>query len=145
MNRVEHQKLNQPTAELSFCRVFGVQLGLLQTQALISTNQQTIIQVLNSACVCRTPSWTPKAQPKDSTAVVSLRFWCSTRNTRKKNSLETRRNLQTSFRRFWLHFFWTAPCPHVILHLNNTKTQRKKANYTYFQTSVDKHTLKIRY
>ena len=31
-NRVEHQKLNQTTAELSFGWVFGVQLGLRQTQ-----------------------------------------------------------------------------------------------------------------
>ena len=34
-NRVEHQKLNQTTAELPFGRVFRVQLGLRQTQALI--------------------------------------------------------------------------------------------------------------
>ena len=32
VNRVEHQKLNQTTAELSFGWVFGVQLGLRQTQ-----------------------------------------------------------------------------------------------------------------
>ena len=33
----------------------------------------------SSACVCRRPSWTPKTQPNDSSAVVWLSFWCSTR------------------------------------------------------------------
>ena len=47
MNRVEHQKLNQTTAELPFGWVFGVQLGLRQIQALINTNHQTIIQQLD--------------------------------------------------------------------------------------------------
>ena len=36
-NRVEHQKLNQVTAELPPGWVFGVQLGLRQTHALINT------------------------------------------------------------------------------------------------------------
>ena len=36
-NRVEHQKLNQEAAELPPGWVFGVQLGLRQTQALIKT------------------------------------------------------------------------------------------------------------
>ena len=36
-NRVEHQKLNQVAAELPPGWVFGVQLGLRQTQALIKT------------------------------------------------------------------------------------------------------------
>ena len=81
-NRVEHQKLNQTTAELSFGWVFGVQLGLRQTQALIKTKtirrrrvpRGILLQssnsaggtlllfialVLISACVCRRPSWTP--------------------------------------------------------------------------------------
>ena len=40
--------------------------------------------VLISYCVCRWPSWTPKTQPNDSSAVVWLSFWCSTRFTRKK-------------------------------------------------------------
>ena len=40
--------------------------------------------VLISYCVCRRPSWTPKTQPNDSSAVVWLSFWCSTRFTRKK-------------------------------------------------------------
>ena len=44
VNRVEHQKLNQTTAELSFGWVFGVQLGLRQTQALISTNYIIVIK-----------------------------------------------------------------------------------------------------
>ena len=35
-------KFNQTTAELSFGWVFGVQLGLRQLQALISTNHQTM-------------------------------------------------------------------------------------------------------
>ena len=67
VNRAEHQKLNQTTAELSFGWVFGVQLGLRQTQALIETT------------TIRISSWTPKTQPKDSSAVVWLSFWCSTR------------------------------------------------------------------
>ena len=107
-NRVEHQKLNQTTAELSFGWVFGVQLGLRQTQELIKmrtirrgkvppaillfscklllkSNKAVgtflflIVLVLISACVCRRPSWTPKTQPNDSSAVVWLSFWCSTR------------------------------------------------------------------
>ena len=107
-NRVEHQKLNQTTAELSFGWVFGVQLGLRQTQALIKTTTirrrrvpgatlllisnlllssnvaggtllLPIVLVLISDCVCRRPSWTPKTQPNDSSAVVWLSFWCSTR------------------------------------------------------------------
>ena len=41
-NRVEHQKLNQTTAELPFGWVFGVQLGLRQTQSLINTNCITL-------------------------------------------------------------------------------------------------------
>ena len=36
VNRVEHQKRTQTTAELPFGFVFGVQLGLRQTQALIN-------------------------------------------------------------------------------------------------------------
>ena len=113
VNRVEHQKLNQTTAELSFGWVFGIQLGLRQTQALIKTTTigrrrvpgatlllisnlllssnvaggtllLPIVLVLISACVCRRPSWTPKTQPNDSSAVVWLSFWCSTRFTRKK-------------------------------------------------------------
>ena len=95
VNRVEHQKLNQTTAELPFCWVFGVQLGLRQTQALINTNCITYnpaacwiivksLVVIISACVCRRPSWTPKTQPNGSSAVVWLSFWCSTRFTRKK-------------------------------------------------------------
>ena len=34
---------------------------------------------LTSYCLCRRPSWTPKTQPNDSSAVVWLSFWCSTR------------------------------------------------------------------
>ena len=81
-NRVEHQKLNQTTAELSFGWVFVVQLGLRRTQALIKTQTirsgkmppaillfsyklllksnipgstflHLIVLVLISACVCR--------------------------------------------------------------------------------------------
>ena len=107
-NRVELQKLNQTTAELSFGWVFGVQLGLRQTQALIKTTTirrrrvpgatlllisnlllsssvaggtllLPIVLVLISDCVCRRPSWTPKTQPNDSSAVVWLSFRCSTR------------------------------------------------------------------
>ena len=55
MNRVEHQKLNQTTAELPFGWVFGVQLGLRQTYALISTtNYFTIIQLLDDGLVIST-------------------------------------------------------------------------------------------
>ena len=38
VNRVEHQKFNQTTAELPFGWVFSVQLGLRKIQALINTN-----------------------------------------------------------------------------------------------------------
>ena len=84
-SRVEHQKLNQTIAELSFGLVFGVQLGFRQTQALIKTKtirkrrvpQATLLLsskllvssnvaggtlpllidlVLISACGCRRPS-----------------------------------------------------------------------------------------
>ena len=115
-NRVEHQKLNQTTAELSFGWVFGVQLGLRQTQELIKmrtirrgkvppaillfscklllkSNKAVgtflflIVLVLISACVYRRPSWTPKTQPNCS---VWLSFWCSTRFTGKLGSLRSR-------------------------------------------------------
>ena len=86
--------------------VFGVQLGLRQTQAPIKTTTirrrvppdtllfrtkllvsgnaprgtlLLILLVLISACVCRRPSWTPKTQPNDSSAVVWLSCWCSIR------------------------------------------------------------------
>ena len=44
VNRVEYQKLNQTTAELPFGWVFGIQLGLRQTQALIRTYYIIIIK-----------------------------------------------------------------------------------------------------
>ena len=47
-NRVEHQKLNQVTAELPPGWVFGVQLGLRQTQALIKTYHIILIQYHSS-------------------------------------------------------------------------------------------------
>ena len=85
-NRVEHQKLNQVAEELPPGLVFGVQLGLRQTQALIKiktirwgTLLLLILLVLIGACVCRRPSWTPKTQPGGSSAVTWLSFWCSTR------------------------------------------------------------------
>ena len=107
-NRVEHQTLNQVAAELPPGWVFGVQLGLQQTLALIKTKTIStrkvspanffsscnlllnsniaggsfpllIVLILISSCVCRRPSWTPKTQPNDSSAVVWLSFWCSTR------------------------------------------------------------------
>ena len=107
-NRVEHQKLNQVPEELPLGWVFGVQLCLRQTQALIKTKTirsgkmppvilliccklllkcniarctlpLLIGLVFISACVCWRPSWTPKTQPNDSSAVVWLSFWCSTR------------------------------------------------------------------
>ena len=111
-NRLEHQKLNQTTAWQPSGWVFGVQVGLQQTQALIKTKTirrgkvppaslllrsnlllssnvaggtfPLIVLVLISACVCLRPSWTPKTQPNDSSAVVWLSFWCSTRFTWKK-------------------------------------------------------------
>ena len=111
-HRVEHQQLNQVAAELPPGWVFGVQLGLRQTQALIEiqtirrgkvpptillisiklllfTNiaggslPLLIVLVLISACVCRRPRWTPKTQP-NSAVNVWLSFWCSTRFTWKK-------------------------------------------------------------
>ena len=107
-NRVEHQKLSQVAAELPPGWVFGVQLGLRQTKALIKTKTirrgklptailqlssnlllnsniaggnfpLLIVWVLISACVCRRPSWTPKTQPGGSSAATWLSFWCSTR------------------------------------------------------------------
>ena len=98
-----------------FGSVFGVQLGLRQTQALFKTKSikwgkvppailllcrkhyyfvvklqhssnitggtfpHLIDLVLNSACVCRRPSWTPKTQPGGGPAPTWLSFWCSTR------------------------------------------------------------------
>ena len=107
-NRVEHQKLNQEAAELPPGWVFGVQLGLRQTQSLIKTKTigrgrlppatllirsklllnsnvtggnlpLPIVLVLICDCVCRRPSWTPKTQPGGSSAASWLSFWCSTR------------------------------------------------------------------
>ena len=106
--RVEHQKLNLIAAELPPGWVFGAQLGLRQTQALIKiktirrgkvppstlllsiklilfsniaggTLPLHIVLVLISACICRRPSWTPKTQPGGSSAATWLSFWCSTR------------------------------------------------------------------
>ena len=78
VNRFEHQKLNQTTSELPFGWVFGVQLGLRQTKALINTIWITYnpaacriivksLVVISSACVCRRPSW-----PNGSSAIVCL-------------------------------------------------------------------------
>ena len=106
-NRVEDQNLNQVTAELPPGRLFGVQLDLRQTKALIKTNTirgkvplailvfgcklllksniaggtflLLIVLALISASFCRRPSWTPKTQPGGSSAVTWLSFWCSTR------------------------------------------------------------------
>ena len=45
-NRIEHQKQNQPAIEKwPFGFVFGVQLGLRQTLALIKTKQNTFLQI----------------------------------------------------------------------------------------------------
>ena len=44
VNRVKNQKLNQTTAELPFGWVFGFQLGLRQTNALINTYYMTIFK-----------------------------------------------------------------------------------------------------
>ena len=43
VNRVEHEKLDQTTAELPFVRVFVVQLGLRQMQALFNTTSDFTI------------------------------------------------------------------------------------------------------
>ena len=43
VNRVEHQKTNRTRAKLQVICVFGAQLSLRQTAALISTNSTTII------------------------------------------------------------------------------------------------------
>ena len=51
VNRDEHQKLNRTTTKQSFGWVSGVQLGLRQTQALISINHQTIITQLDDCVV----------------------------------------------------------------------------------------------
>ena len=42
-----------------------------------------LCSVLISYCVCRRPSWKPKTQPNESSAVVWLSFWFSTRFTGK--------------------------------------------------------------
>ena len=107
-NRVEHPTLNQVIAELPSDWVFGVQLGLRETQALIKAKTirrgkvppaillLSSVLLLNSniaggtfplligfvlinAYTCRRPSWTPKTQPGGSSAATSLSFWCSTR------------------------------------------------------------------
>ena len=82
VNRVEHQKRNQPAIEKwPFGFVFGVQLGLRQTQALIKTSKKNLRRTsvlvvlpllgLNQClCVCRRPSWTPKTKPNDSHSAV---------------------------------------------------------------------------
>ena len=45
-NRVEHQKQNQPAIEKwPFGFVFGVQLGLRQTRALIKSYKNKLLQV----------------------------------------------------------------------------------------------------
>ena len=45
-NRVEHQKQNQPAIEKwPFGYVFGVQLALRQTLALIKTKKKILLQV----------------------------------------------------------------------------------------------------
>ena len=45
-DRVEHQKQNLPPIEnWPFSFVFGVQLGLRQTRALIETKETTLLQV----------------------------------------------------------------------------------------------------
>ena len=45
-NRVEHQKRNQPAIEKwPFGFVFGVQLGLRQTRALIQTKKNKLLQI----------------------------------------------------------------------------------------------------
>ena len=108
-NRVEHQKRNQTAIEKwPFGFVFGVQVGLRQTQALIKTKTirrgkvppasllpssnlllssnvaggtfpLLMIFVLISA-VCRRPTWTLKTKSNGHFSMaVWFRFWCSSR------------------------------------------------------------------
>ena len=99
VNRVEHQKLNQTTAELPFGWVFGVQLGLRQTQALIRTYYIIIIKededkeeevkkaqcahpppfdnddvIGSNQCLCL-----PKAELNTKNSTKRQLFWSSTR------------------------------------------------------------------
>ena len=85
-NRVEHQKLNQLTAELPPGWVFGGHWLIFITYSYIIIVIWFIIyrftgnwSNLRSACVCRRPSCTPQTQPGGSSAVTWLSFWCSTR------------------------------------------------------------------
>ena len=81
-NRVEHQKRNQPAIEKwPFGFVFGVQLDLRQTQALIKTKKNKLSQVeqLWDKWGAFT-AWTPKTKPNGHFSMaVWFRFWCSTR------------------------------------------------------------------
>ena len=125
VNQVEHQKLIQTTAELPFGCAFGVQLGLRQTQALISTNCITSSSSLlddgevigsSNECLCL-----PKAglSTKNSTKQLlccQRQLYCRLVDFLvfnsihwKKVSQPMRRNVQTSFPQFWLRSFWTAP------------------------------------
>ena len=84
MNRVEHQKLNQTTAELLFGWSFGPQFDLRQTRALISTtNYFTIVQLLDVGLVISTKQcmYLPKVEVKSKNPT---KRWCSTRFNRKK-------------------------------------------------------------
>ena len=53
--------------------------------------------ILISSWVCWKPSWTPKTQLNDSSAVVWLSFWCSTRFSRKNVTLYFKLLLYTYF------------------------------------------------
>ena len=98
-NRVEQQnETNRPLAfkKWPFGFVFGVQLGLRQTQALMKTKKnkknppppppssylllQLVLPILIRACVYRRPSWTPKTKPNGHFPMAGwFRFLCSTR------------------------------------------------------------------
>ena len=147
-NRVDHQTLIQTTAELSFGWFFRVQLGLRQTQAPIKTKTirrrrvppatlllscnlllisnvaggtllLLIVLVLISACVCRRPSWTPKTQPNDSSAVVWLSFWCSTRLLMSvKKCLSYRRKMCND-----------SQLPKAELNTRNSTKRRRKGSF----------------
>ena len=120
----------QPTeSRAAVWLIFGVQLGLRQTLSLIKikkirrgkmppatlllssklllssnladgTFPLLIVMVLISVCVYLRPSWTPKTQPNGSSAVVWLRFWCSTRllisTAEKRVKVSTAREIKFS-------------------------------------------------
>ena len=66
--------------------------GVIISWRLQHENRQLMIMslLLNSNWVCQRPSWIPKTHPNDSSAVVWLSFWCSTRPSADKGTYKYR-------------------------------------------------------